>query len=116
MIRGVNPGTTLRAARQRAGLTQSALAARAGTSQATISAYESGTKQPFVFTFSRLLAAMGSRLAVEPAPRAVVEPSPAQLASAARTLVEVLALAEALPVRHEPALRFPRIELPRRRP
>ena len=102
----------LRAARRRAGLTQDALAARAGTSQATVSAYESGAKQPSVATFARLLAAAGSRLAVEPAPEPVREPSPAQLARAGRTLVEVLGLAEALPSRHEPALRFPRLGEP----
>jgi transcriptional regulator with XRE-family HTH domain len=112
----MDPGSSLRAARKRAGLTQSALAARAGTSQATISAYESGSKQPFVGTFSRLLEAMDARLAVEPAPRAVVEPSPAQLARAGAMLVEVLALAEALPVRHEPTLGFPPIARSRRRP
>jgi len=109
MIRSMDAGTTLRAVRRRAGLTQRALAALAGTSQATISAYESGAKQPFVTTFSRLLAAAGSRLTVEPAARPVIQPSPVQHAHAGRRLVEVLALAEALPVRHEPALRFPRL-------
>lgn len=102
-------GATLRAARQRAGLTQSALALRALTSQATISAYENGSKQPSVATLSRLLAATGSRLTVASPRQPVVEPSSAQLARAGRTLVEVLGLAEALPVRHDPALRFPRL-------
>jgi transcriptional regulator with XRE-family HTH domain len=107
-------GSTLRTARRRAGLSQGALAARAGTSQATISAYESGAKQPSVATLSRLLAATGSRLAVHhDARRAAAVPSPAQLARAGRTLVQVLGLAEALPVRHEPALRFPRLVAPR---
>src|SRR5438309_10228565 len=40
----------LRQARRGAGLSQSALAARAQTSQATVSAYESGRKQPSVET------------------------------------------------------------------
>jgi transcriptional regulator with XRE-family HTH domain len=99
---------TLRMARRRAGLTQRALGDRVGTSQATISAYESGAKQPSVATFSRLLAAAGARLAVEPR-RPVTEPSPAQLAWAGRTLVDVLGLAEALPARHSPTLRYPRL-------
>jgi transcriptional regulator with XRE-family HTH domain len=108
----MDAGTALRDARRRAGLTQSALARRAGTSQATISAYEAGRKDPSVETFSRLLAATGSRLAVEPAPARVVQPSPARLARNGRALLDVLALAEALPTRHEPALRYPRLAAP----
>jgi transcriptional regulator with XRE-family HTH domain len=100
-------GRSLRDARRRAGLTQAELAHRAGTSQATVSAYESGRKQPSVETLGRLLAAAGLRLTVEPAPPPVVQPSPAQLARAGRALVDVLALAEALPTRHERELRFP---------
>ena len=53
---------TLAEARRRAGLTQSQLARRAGTSQATVSAYESGRKVPSIETFARLLAATGSQL------------------------------------------------------
>ena len=97
----------IRAARERAGLTQAALAARAGTSQATISAYESGRKQPSVQTLSRLLAAAGTRLTVAPAERAVIQPSREQLDRAGRALVDVLGLAAALPTRHEPELRYP---------
>ncbi len=105
-LRVVDVPRTLRAARQRAGLTQTALALRAGTSQATVSAYERGTKQPSVETLARLLAATGSRLAVTPAARAVIRPSAAQHARAASTLEDVLELAEALPVRHLPELRY----------
>jgi transcriptional regulator with XRE-family HTH domain len=106
----MDAGSTLQAARTRAGLTQGQLASRAGTSQATISAYENGSKQPTVATFSRLLAAAGARLAVEAAPAQLTEPSPAQLARAGRGLAQVLELAEALPVSHPPDLRFPRLE------
>jgi transcriptional regulator with XRE-family HTH domain len=105
----VDVAQVLQAARARAGLSQSALAARAGTSQATISAYESGRKAPSVDTLSRLLAASGSRLAVENAPPIPLEPSPEEKVRRARILVEVLALAEALPARHYPRLRFPRL-------
>jgi transcriptional regulator with XRE-family HTH domain len=104
----VDASATLRSARTRAGLTQTDLAVRAGTSQATISAYESGSKQPSVATFSRLLAAAGARLVVAPA-APVVEPSPAELKKAGETLAEVISLAEALPVEHDPKLRFPRL-------
>lgn len=96
-------------ARSQAGLTQSELAGRVGTSQATISAYEGGHKQPSVDTFNRLLAATGSRLVVESGRRPVLWPSRAQLARSARTLSDVLGLAEALPTRHEPELGFPRL-------
>lgn len=100
-------GETVRTARLEAGLTQAALARRAGTSQATISAYEHGRKEPSVETLARLLAAAGARLTVAPGSNAVIRPSAAQLARAGRGLVDVMLLAEALPTRHDPDLRFP---------
>jgi transcriptional regulator with XRE-family HTH domain len=105
----VDVAATLRGARRAAGLTQAQLAARGGTSQATLSAYENGRKQPSVDTLSRLLAATGSRLIAEPVEmrdsrRAVVEP-----ARNGRILSEVIALAEALPARHDRELRYPRL-------
>lgn len=103
----MDTATTLRDARRRAGLTQADLARRAGTSQATISAYEHGRKEPSVETLGRLLAATGTRLTTAPASVAVVRPTKAQLARAGRTLVDVMLLAEALPTRHAPELRFP---------
>jgi transcriptional regulator with XRE-family HTH domain len=99
----------LRDARRQAGLTQTALARRAGTSQATISAYESGGKQPAVDTLERLLAAAGSQLAVTARARPVVEPSADQLRDAGRTLAQVIELAEHLPARHAATLRYPRL-------
>jgi transcriptional regulator with XRE-family HTH domain len=102
-------GATLHEARTRAGLTQAALARRAGTSQATISAYEHGRKEPSVETLARLLAATGSRLTVRSGSNAVVRPTAAQRARAGRTLIDVMLLAEALPTRPEPELRFPRL-------
>lgn len=101
----------LKAGRERAGITQSQLARRAGTSQATLSAYETGRKQPSVATLSRLLAATGSRLLAQPGHPPVIEPSPAQHARLAESLLEVIELAEALPVRHEKMLRFPRLDV-----
>lgn len=105
----MSPGIQLKAARERVGLTQVELARRAGTSQATLSAYESGRKLPAVDTFARLLAATGSRLVVQSDRQAVLWPSRAQLAHAAQELSDVLGLAAALPVRHQPGLRFPRL-------
>ena len=106
--------SALRAARARAGLSQAALAARTGTSQATVSAYERGRKQPSVQTFSRLLAAAGAGLKVEPRSWLVVEPTAAQHARVNRSLMDVLALAAALPTHHRAELRFPRLSSPSR--
>lgn len=60
----------IRAARRHAGLTQQELARRAGTSQAAVSAYESGIRSPSTRTLERLLAACGMR------PRLTIEPRP----------------------------------------
>ena len=49
----------IRIARRQAGLSQTELASRAGTSQAAVSAYESGKRSPSVDTLCRLLAAAG---------------------------------------------------------
>jgi len=58
----------IRMARRRAGLTQAELAARAATSQAAISAYESGRRSPSVETLSRVLEAAGFELRMRLAP------------------------------------------------
>ncbi len=67
----MDAATLIRASRERAGLTQHALAARAGTSQPAVSRYESGAASPSVQTLDRLLAVMGVRLelSVADAPR-----------------------------------------------
>jgi transcriptional regulator with XRE-family HTH domain len=49
----------IRMARRQARLSQADLATRAGTSQAAVSAYESGKRSPSVDTLCRLLAAAG---------------------------------------------------------
>ena len=63
--------TLIRTTRERTGLSQDGLAARAGTSQPAVSRYESGSSSPSVETLDRLLAAMGARLelAAEASPR-----------------------------------------------
>jgi len=103
----MDAGRLLRTARTDANLSQAALAARAGTSQATLSAYESGRKQPSVATLSRLLAAAGWRLSAERAPTPVREPTQAELLRTARVLGDVLDLAAALPTRHAPDIGTP---------
>jgi uncharacterized protein len=52
----------IREARSRAGLTQAALAERAGTRQSAVSAYESGKRVPSVDTLTRLVGAAGYRI------------------------------------------------------
>lgn len=54
-------------ARRAAGLSQSALARRAGTSRPTLSAYERDRKSPSLKTTARIAAAAGFDLALEPA-------------------------------------------------
>jgi transcriptional regulator with XRE-family HTH domain len=97
-------------------MSQAELADATQTSQATVSAYEGGRKEPWVATFSRLLAATGSRLRVQSGRQRLVEPSVAQQEQVARTLVDVIALAAALPERHDPVLRYPRLPPAKSRP
>jgi uncharacterized protein len=102
----MDAAATLREARQRARLSQSALAERTGTSQATISAYETGAKEPSISTLTRLLAATGHSLEMtEGGPTS--EPSARELRRRGRILAEVTALAEALPSRRRRKLEYP---------
>jgi hypothetical protein len=55
-------GVLLQRARQRAGLSQVELAARAGVTQSVISAYESGHRQPSLPTLAHLIEAAGYEL------------------------------------------------------
>ena len=100
-------GETLREARLAAGLSQTELARRAGTSQATLSAYETGSKRPSVETLSRLLAATGRRLSVPTA--SARSARGAEMERRGRILAEVMGLAEALPARHRRTLDYPRL-------
>ena len=56
----------LESVRHRAGLSQEVLAARAGTSRPTLSAYEHGRKSPTLATVERLLESAGFELTAEP--------------------------------------------------
>ena len=58
----------IRIARRQSGLTQQALADRAGTSQAAMSAYESGRRSPSVDTLCRILGAAGFEVRMRLAP------------------------------------------------
>lgn len=54
----------LRAARERAGLSQSELARLSGVAQSVVSAYEAGKRQPALTTLAKLVAATGHTLAI----------------------------------------------------
>jgi transcriptional regulator with XRE-family HTH domain len=95
-------GELVRTARTRAGLTQRALAVRAGTSQAAVAAIESGRKAPTYPTLERLLAAAGAALVL-------ADTAEAALQRRGRRFEDALSLAEALPFRREGGLRFPRV-------
>jgi transcriptional regulator with XRE-family HTH domain len=87
----------LREARERAGLGLRELAARAGTSHSTLSAYENGAKTPSVATLERILRAAGFALDVDLVPRF----------DRGRELERVLELAGQFPARHSPTLEVP---------
>jgi len=84
----------LRGVRRRAGLTQVELARRAGISQAVLSMYERGRREPGADVFLRLVRCAGFR----PSFRARVLDDRIQ----GDRLAEVLELAEALPFRARP--------------
>ena len=65
---GKSAGSVVRDARQRAGLSQSELARRAGVTQPVISAYESGHREPSMTMLTKLVEASGHRLLVDVAP------------------------------------------------
>ena len=84
---------TLTRLRRESGLTQVQLAARAGIPASVLSAYERGRREPGASALLRIARAAG----FEPSYRRQPDP-----ATCAGRLVEVLALAEALPYRPRP--------------
>lgn len=100
----MNAAAALRRARSGAGLSLRELARRAGTSHATLVAYEAGRKAPSVETFDRVMRAAGYVVNLELTP-VVGGPDPAERG---RELVEVLELAARFPARHSQTLEYPR--------
>ena len=76
-------------ARDRAHLTQDELAKRAGTSRPTVSAYESGTKDPRADTLDRILETTGHRLVTRTRPTWTVVGSGRKSAYVPNTLPEL---------------------------
>ena len=102
-IRGVNAAREIRRLRTRAGLSLRELAERAGTSHATIAAYEAGRKVPTFDTFVRLARGAGFDPAVELSPGF----GGRDAADRGDELIEVLRLAALFPARFRDELEFP---------
>ena len=100
----MDAASTLRAARARAGLSLRGLARAAGTSHATLAAYERGTKAPSVATLVRIVRAAGFVVDWDLLP---VAGGPDR-AARGRELVAVLDLASQFPSRPGPA-EWPRL-------
>ena len=93
----------LREARTRAGLSLRDLAVRAGTSHATLSAYEQGRKIPSVTTFMRILEACGNAVDISLRKRV----READGISRGEELASVLKLASQFPARANRHLDLP---------
>jgi transcriptional regulator with XRE-family HTH domain len=96
---------TLRQARLDARLSLRELAARAGTSHATIAAYEKGAKTPGAATFLRLLEACGYGVDIRLFPRIRERDG----LDRGEELEQVLRLAEQFPVRVPRRMHHPRL-------
>ena len=99
----MNAAVIIRTARRRSKLSLRALAARAGTSHATLSAYENGRVDPTTAVLSRIIGATG--YSVEATLLGV--PSDIEGMSRGEELIAVLELAEQFPARHASDLAFP---------
>jgi transcriptional regulator with XRE-family HTH domain len=99
----MNAAALVRQARTRAGFSLRHLAERAGTSHATLSAYESGHVDPSVQTLQRIIRAAGFGLAIDLFP--VVGDTDL---SRGDELLQVLELASQFPARHTADLRYPK--------
>jgi transcriptional regulator with XRE-family HTH domain len=97
--------TLLRSARREAQLTLRELAERAGTSHATLSAYEHAAKTPTVDTFARVLRAAGYVL--DGALTRRIEADPRTGLPRGDELAAVIELAAQFPARHDQQLRAP---------
>ena len=100
----MTPAQLIATVRRRRGLTQLQLARRAGTSQPVVSAYEHGRRDPTFGTLSKLIEASGERLVIDARPHATDLPPAASAEEHARRLVDVLSVADAIPVRRRSRL------------
>jgi transcriptional regulator with XRE-family HTH domain len=100
----MDAATTIRTARELAGLSKRALARCAATSPAAIVAYESGARDPTIGTLDRLVRATGASGAIE-LTTGRSRPDPAMCGE---VLADLLDLVDHIPVRPPRRdLRFP---------
>jgi transcriptional regulator with XRE-family HTH domain len=104
----MDAGLMIRTARRRSKLSLRALAARADTSHATLSAYENGRVDPTTAVLSRIIAAAGFSLEAT----LVGIPSDLDVMPRGEELIAVLELAERFPARHASSLEFPPFRSP----
>jgi transcriptional regulator with XRE-family HTH domain len=110
MLVVMEPGAIVQAVRRRRGLTQQELAARMGTSQPVISAYEHGRRDPTIGTLRRMVEAAGEELHVTARPPSTDLRPPADAEEHGRRLLDVLSVADAIPHRARSArLQAPRL-------
>jgi transcriptional regulator with XRE-family HTH domain len=101
----MNAAQTLRRARHAAGLSLRQLAERAGTSHATLAAYESERAVPRVDTLDRILRAAGYATEIDIVHRP--DATTAERLAKGEELRRALELAAMFPARHAKQLRFP---------
>ncbi|MGI8793439.1 MAG: helix-turn-helix domain-containing protein [Acidimicrobiales bacterium] len=106
----MTPGELIRAVRRRQGLSQAVLAARAGTSQPVVSAYERGHRDPTFGTLRRLIEAGGESLTISADAVDDDLALPSSPVDRGRRLLDVLSLVDAIPARpRRPLLGAPRM-------
>jgi transcriptional regulator with XRE-family HTH domain len=101
----VDASVVLGRARAKAGLSLRALAARAGTSHATLAAYEAGRVVPRVDTLDRILRAAGFAADIDLASRP--DSTDGEREAKGDELKQALELAAMFPARHSRRLMFP---------
>lgn len=99
----------IRESRRAAGLSQAELAVRAGTSQPTLSHYESGTRQPHADTLRRIVRATGADLQLVRTGERVVEPTATELRRRGEILSALLEAVDAFPLADPGPMRAPRL-------
>jgi transcriptional regulator with XRE-family HTH domain len=106
----MNAAYTLRQARRAAGLSLRQLAERAGTSHATLAAYEAGRAVPRLDTLDRILRAAGYASDIDIIHRP--DATAAERRAKGDELRRALELAAMFPARHSKRLRFPPLARP----
>ena len=103
----MDAASTLRWARRQAQLSLRVLAERAGTSHATLAAYEAGRAVPRVDTLDRILRAAGYATDIDMSRRA--DATDDERRAKGVELEQALEHAAMFPARHATRLRFPRL-------